>query len=80
MKQVKLYSRKWCVWCQEAKEYLQQRGIAFEEIDVGLDPSAYEEMMRLSGQPYVPTLVVDGEVLANFDTRQLEQFLARLSA
>jgi glutaredoxin len=37
-------------------------------------------MQRLSGQRYVPTIVVDGHVLANFDTGQLEAFLAKLSA
>ena len=80
MREVKLYSRKWCGWCVDAKDYLQAHGIRFEEIDVGRDPSADEEMQRLSGQRYVPTIVVDGQVLANFDTSQLEQFLAKLNA
>jgi len=62
------------------QDYLQAHGIPFEEIDVGRDPSADEELHRLSGQRYVPTIVVDGQVLANFDTGQLEQFLAKLNA
>jgi len=52
--------------------------LPFEEIDVGQNPAAYEEMQRLSSQRYVPTIVVNGQVLANFDTDQLEQFLAKL--
>ena len=72
---VKLYTRKWCGWCVDAKDYLKAHGIAFEEVDVGKDPAADAEMQRLSGQPYVPTIVVDGKVLANFDVRQLEEFL-----
>ena len=36
---------------------------------------AYEEMTELSDQSYVPTLVAGDEVLANFDTDQLEKFL-----
>jgi glutaredoxin-like YruB-family protein len=79
MKQIRLYTRQMCGWCIDAKEYLKQRGIAFEEIDVGQNPAAYEEMKRLSGQHYVPTIVVDGHLLANFDTGQLEKFLASLS-
>jgi len=79
MRSVKLYTRKWCGWCVDAKEYLQQHGIAFQEIDVGRDPAADEEMQKLSGQRYVPTIVIDGHVLANFDTGQLEKFLAKLS-
>ena len=45
----------------------------------GRDPAADEEMQRLSGQRYVPTIVVDGHVLANFDSGQLEEFLTKLS-
>lgn len=75
---VKLYTRPWCGWCLEAKEFLQSRGIAFEEVDVGRDPAANDEMLRLSGQRYVPTIVVDGHVLANFDVEQLQEFLQSL--
>ena len=80
MRDVKLYSRKWCGWCVEAKDYLKAHDIQFREIDVGCDAAADAEMQRLSGQSYVPTIVVDGHVLANFDTGQLEQFLAKLNA
>ncbi|MGO8913380.1 MAG: glutaredoxin family protein [Bradyrhizobium sp.] len=79
MGDVKLYTRQWCGWCLDAKEYLKAHDIAFQEIDVGRDPAADEEMQRLSGQRYVPTIVIDGHVLANFDTKQLEGFLAKLS-
>lgn len=79
MRQVKLYSRQLCGWCIDAKEYLKAHGIPFEEIDVGQNPEAYEEMKRLSGQHYVPTILVDGHVLANFDTDQLGRFLAKLT-
>jgi glutaredoxin len=72
---LKLYSRAMCGWCIDAKDYLSERGYQFTEIDVGQDRDAYEEMAELSDQPYVPTLVAGEEVLANFDTDQLEKFL-----
>ncbi len=72
---IRLFSRAWCSWCIDAKVYLTQRGYQFTEIDVGQDRVAYEEMKELSDQTYVPTLVVGDEVLANFDTDQLEKFL-----
>jgi glutaredoxin len=59
----------------DAKEYLTERGYEFTEIDVGRDRDAYDEMRELSAQTYVPTLVAGEEVLANFDTDQLEKFL-----
>lgn len=72
---MKLFSREWCSWCIDAKDYLTERGYQFTEIDVGRDRAAYEEMKELSDQTYVPTLVAGEEVLANFDTAQLEKFL-----
>ena len=72
---ITLYSRQWCSWCIDAKEYLTERGYEFTEIDVGKDREAYDDMRELSDQTYVPTLVAGDEVLANFDTDQLEKFL-----
>ena len=71
-----LYSRPMCSWCMDAKDYLSERGYQFTEIDVGRDRNAYDEMAELSDQTCVPTLVAGDEVLANFDTDQLERFLS----
>ena len=60
----------------DAKEFLTERGFQFTEVDVGQDRGAYKEMTELSDQTYVPTLVAGEEVLANFDTEQLEKFLS----
>ncbi|MEI8315499.1 MAG: glutaredoxin domain-containing protein [Verrucomicrobiota bacterium] len=79
MKAIKLYSKPLCGWCQDAKAYLKQHNIPFESIDVGADPAAYAEMQKLSGQTYVPTIVVDGKVLADFDVVALEKFLAQFN-
>jgi len=74
--ELKLYSRDMCSWCMDAKDYLTERGYQFTEIDVGEDRAAFQEMRAISDQTYVPTLVVGDEVLANFDTDQLEKFLS----
>ncbi|MEP6955621.1 MAG: glutaredoxin family protein [Chthoniobacterales bacterium] len=74
--EIKLYSREWCSWCDDAKGWLTERGYNFKVVDVGQDRDAYKEMTELSDQTYVPTLVAGDEVLANFDTGQLETFLS----
>jgi len=73
--ELKLYSREWCSWCIDAKEYLVEKGYRFNIVDVGKDRQAYEEMKKLSDQMYVPTFVAGDRVLANFDTDQLKRFL-----
>ena len=80
MKQITLYSRAWCSWCIEAKEYLIAHQMEFTEVDVGKDRAAWDEMVRISKQDYVPVIDIDGHVLANFDTDQLEKFLAEIDA
>lgn len=73
--ELKLYSREWCSWCIDAKDFLRQRGYKFIEIDVGKDRDAFAEMQELSDQAYVPTFVAGDKVLANFDRDELEKFL-----
>lgn len=73
-----LYTKTGCPWCHDAVEWLRQHQYEFREIDVRRDPAAMAEMKRLSGQSLAPTLVTpDGAVLPDFDTRQLEAFLAK---
>ena len=79
-KKIRLFVKPWCGWCDEAKDWLDDRGIAYEELDVTADATARREMRELSGQTLAPTIDVDGEILADFDTDQLEVFWQRLTA
>jgi len=72
---LKLYVKTWCPWCITGKQYLKKHGYQYEEIDVNRDPAAYDEMIRLSGQTYAPTLVVEDKVLADFGPEELDHFL-----
>jgi glutaredoxin len=77
-KRIRLFSKHFCSWCQDAAAWLDQRGLAYEKIDLGKQPAAAEEMYRLSNQRLVPVIEVDGHVLADFDTAQLEAFWKKL--
>lgn len=71
---VRLFVKPFCGWCHEAKDWLDERGIKYQELDVIADGGARQEMRKLTGQTKAPCLDVDGEVLADFDTDQLEKF------
>jgi glutaredoxin 3 len=77
---VRLFVKPFCGWCHEAKDWLDERGIAYDELDVIADRAAFREMVALSGQTLAPVIEVDGEVLADFDTGQLEKFWKKLEA
>lgn len=71
---IRLFVKPWCGWCQEAEEWLENRKIEYERLDVTSDRDARQEMAQLSGQTLAPVIEVDGEILADFDTGQLAKF------
>jgi glutaredoxin 3 len=71
---VRLFIKPFCGWCHEASDWLDARGVKYETLDVISDPAARKEMFQLSGQTLAPVIEVDGEVLADFDTGELEVF------
>lgn len=79
-KNVRLFIKPWCGWCDQAIDWLEERGISFELLDVTAQERARREMFELSGQTLAPVIVVDGQVLADFDTGQLEVFWKQLEA
>ena len=75
---VRLFIKPYCGWCHEAKDWLEDRGIPFETLDVTSDPVARREMLELSGQSLAPVIEVDGHILADFDTDELQDFWNQL--
>jgi glutaredoxin 3 len=71
---IRLFVKPWCGWCQEAEEWLDNRNIEYELLDVTNNRDARQEMLQLSGQTLAPVIEVDGEILADFDTGQLAKF------
>jgi glutaredoxin 3 len=70
-----LYVKTGCPWCELAEEYLDEHRYKYRRIDVRKDRAVFEEMRRVSGQTYAPTLVVGDEVLPDFGPDELEHFL-----
>ena len=78
VERVRLFIKPYCGWCDEAMDWLDERGIQYEKLDVISDAKARKEMAQLSGQTLAPVIDVEGEILADFDTDQLETFWKRL--
>lgn len=73
---VKVYSTTTCPWCVKVKELLKSKNVKFEDINVGLDQKAAEEMVRKSGQMGVPVTEIDGKIIVGFDKEAIEEALA----
>jgi glutaredoxin len=64
---VKLYTNAQCgPQCVEAKELLGSRGIKFQEVSVE-DGPAIDELKKLSGDTFVPTLAAGRFIVRGFD-------------
>jgi glutaredoxin 3 len=83
-----LYTTKYCGFCHAAKRLLANKGLAFEEIDVGFDPEKRSAMMaRANGARTVPQIFIHDrhvggytELAALERTGELETWLAGTAA
>ncbi len=62
------------MFCDQAKEYLSQKGIEFQEREIAQDPSALADLKKL-GYMTTPVIVIDGSVIVGFDADKIDQVL-----
>jgi glutaredoxin len=60
------------MFCDQAKEYLSQKGIKFQERDIAQDPGALADLKKL-GYMTTPVIVVDGTVIVGFDSTKIDK-------
>lgn len=78
--QVKIYSTSTCPFCRMEKQYLDSKGIKYENVFVDDDEKSAQEMIKISGQMGVPFTVItkdDGSTttVLGFDQEKLNQNL-----
>jgi glutaredoxin len=62
------------MFCNQAKEYLSQNGIAFQERDIAQDAGALADLKKL-GYMTTPVIVVNGTVIVGFDPDKIDKAL-----
>ena len=75
MAKIKIYSTPTCPYCVTLKEFLKEKGIDFEDVNVAEDVKAREEMIHKSGQMGVPVADIDGEIVVGFDKEKISRLL-----
>lgn len=65
------------MFCNQAEEYLSQKGIQFQEKDIAQDPSALADLKKL-GYMTTPVIVIDGSVIVGFDAEKIDQALSKV--
>lgn len=77
---VKIYSTQTCPFCKMEKEYLDSRGVKYENVLVDQDKKAAEDLMTLEGGLGVPFTVFkkengDKESVLGFDKEEINRIL-----
>jgi glutaredoxin 3 len=66
-KKITVYTTQYCPFCVRAKNLLQQRGVAYEEIMIGEDDDqAWDDLYQRSRMQTVPQIYVDGKIVGGF--------------
>lgn len=78
MADVTIYGTRWCCDCRRAKQFLKERGVKFQEINIDEAPDAEELVLRVNnGRRKVPTIEIAGRYFAcsPFDPYKLAEEL-----
>ena len=68
MKQVEIYTTRFCGYCHAAKRLLTEKEVAYAEVDVGAEPERRAEMtQRANGGRTVPQIFIGGRHIGGCD-------------
>lgn len=88
MPKIEIYTQPFCGYCYRAKKLLDDKGVAYEEIDVMEFPSRRQEMVdRAGGRTSTPQIFIDGKGIGGCDdmtalnrTGELDKLLGQATA
>ena len=70
-----VYSTTWCGFCKAAKQYFDQKKVAYDEIDVEQDMDAAKQIVEETGQMGVPVIRIGSHVIVGFDRTSIDAAL-----
>jgi glutaredoxin 3 len=74
---VRVYVSNTAPWRDKALRFLEARGVKYEERNVVANHEAMSELIMLTGQQRIPTLVRGQAFVAGFDEAAWEELLGR---
>jgi len=64
-----------CPYCYTLKEFLKERNIEFEDIDISKDEKVKDEIIKRSGAIGAPIIEINGEIVVGFDRAKIVKLL-----
>lgn len=75
MKNVTVYTTTTCPFCVMVKNFLIERNIPFQEINVEQHPEYMQKVVRATGQYGVPQTEINGKWVVGYDPNGILQAL-----
>ena len=73
---VVMYCTRWCPDCRDARNWLAENNISYQEVDVNANPKAATYIRDLAGGKMItPTFDIDGQYVFDFDEEKLTEIL-----
>ena len=60
------------MFCDQAKEYLSQKGLKFQERGIAQDPNALADLKKLDYMT-TPVILIDRAVIVGFDSAKIDK-------
>ena len=68
MPKIEIYTQAFCGYCYRAKKLLDDKGVAYDEIDIMEQPARRSEMVeRAEGRTSTPQIFIDGVGIGGSD-------------
>jgi len=80
MAKIVIYTTAWCPYCIRAKQLLDKKGAAFDEIAVDGQPDLRAEMTRKAGRTSVPQIWIGGTHIGGCDELHALERAGKLDA
>jgi glutaredoxin 3 len=74
-KRITVYSTQTCPYCDQAKAYLRERGLPFEDIDISQDRAGLRAMVTMTGQHGVPVIRVGEKAMVGWNSKEFQNLL-----
>jgi glutaredoxin-like YruB-family protein len=74
-KKVKVYSTPGCPFCKRVKDFLKEKHVEFEDINVAENEEAAEMIAEKTGQLGVPVTQIGDKFVVGDDKEKIEELL-----
>lgn len=75
MNKVTVYSTNTCPYCTMMKNFLNEQGISYKEVNVQQDQQAAQKLVATTGQMGVPQTEVNGQWVLGYDPQAVMSLL-----